>query len=640
MATKTLKVTGSISCTFTYTVTTTEQYVTVKVTKVSWANTRSGGLTAAATWTATAGGASVTGTAAKGASSWSKDASITRKFERMDGSDYSDEVKISASILASSYYSSSGSIVVNVPKLKSYAVTYNGNGSTGGSTASQTKWYGIALTLRANGFTRDGHTFHRWNTKADGTGTWYSPGASYTGNAALALYAIWTPVVYFDANGGELGSVPASATKTYGSPYVIPTATPTRVDHEFLGWATSATAAQKDDRYDPGDSYTGEETLRLYAVWKRVYREPGLSIAACYRCDSTGADDDEGAYLAVEATYELFDTEAAGGSANAPSWSLTCNGATATSPASGGTGLSGSATFILAANLDTETAYTATLTLSDIGGASRAVTVSYRIGTAYYPIDVLGDGKLHQPTADTAVDASKTYYTRSGSGTQADPYVYTAVEFPVTAELPTYYEASGPRPGRGVAIGKAATHEGLDVGMPTFAYGEEWPPAFAMAARPASAASLPCLPCFVADLSDASLWLYDAQGSAVQLGGTQPEPVAVVSETGGMTSVPHGTYQAIQAITVPAGKWLAVISVYSQGNSTGYRSWTWSSASSITGQQFPGTYGLPAGPVAMYSSFAMFADVSAPTTYRVFGWQNCGSALNMRSHVTLVRISQ
>jgi hypothetical protein len=43
-------------------------------------------------------------------------------------------------------------------------------------------------------------------------------------------------------------------------------------------------------------------------------------------------------------------------------------------------------------------------------------------------------------TADEAVDAGKTYYTRSGSGTTAAPYVFAAVAEPATASIATYYE--------------------------------------------------------------------------------------------------------------------------------------------------------------------------------------------------------
>ncbi len=76
-------------------------------------------------------------------------------------------------------------------QLNTYTVSYNGNGNTGGSTSSQTKSYNVALTLRANGFTKTNYNFVKWNTKADGTGTSYAAEASYTGNAALTLYAIW-----------------------------------------------------------------------------------------------------------------------------------------------------------------------------------------------------------------------------------------------------------------------------------------------------------------------------------------------------------------------------------------------------------------------------------------------------------------
>ena len=43
-------------------------------------------------------------------------------------------------------------------------------------------------------------------------------------------------------------------------------------------------------------------------------------------------------------------------------------------------------------------------------------------------------------TADTTIVQGKQYYTRSGSGTEQDPYVYTPVVTPVQADIGTYYE--------------------------------------------------------------------------------------------------------------------------------------------------------------------------------------------------------
>lgn len=43
-------------------------------------------------------------------------------------------------------------------------------------------------------------------------------------------------------------------------------------------------------------------------------------------------------------------------------------------------------------------------------------------------------------TQDVEIDPEKTYYTRSGAGTEQDPYVYTVVDNPVVGDIGTYYE--------------------------------------------------------------------------------------------------------------------------------------------------------------------------------------------------------
>jgi len=78
-----------------------------------------------------------------------------------------------------------------------YLVTYNGNGqSSGTAPVSQTKTYGVALTLQSNSgnLVRTGYTFAGWNTAANGTGTDYAVGASYTANAAVVLQAKWSAI--------------------------------------------------------------------------------------------------------------------------------------------------------------------------------------------------------------------------------------------------------------------------------------------------------------------------------------------------------------------------------------------------------------------------------------------------------------
>ena len=77
-------------------------------------------------------------------------------------------------------------------------INFDGNGSTGGSTASQQIAAGNTASLNANGFTRTGYAFTGWNTAADGSGTSYADGVDYTvtpatGDATLTLYAQWAP---------------------------------------------------------------------------------------------------------------------------------------------------------------------------------------------------------------------------------------------------------------------------------------------------------------------------------------------------------------------------------------------------------------------------------------------------------------
>lgn len=66
-------------------------------------------------------------------------------------------------------------------------------------------------------------------------------------------------------------------------------------------------------------------------------------------------------------------------------------------------------------------------------------------------------------TQDTDIVPGKTYWTRSGAGTEADPYVWTPVTNPVKASLSTYYEITGVEEAMGDFINAhlALTEEGL-----------------------------------------------------------------------------------------------------------------------------------------------------------------------------------
>ncbi|NCC14609.1 MAG: hypothetical protein EOM32_14700, partial [Spirochaetia bacterium] len=78
--------------------------------------------------------------------------------------------------------------------IDTYLVSYDANSASSGSVpAAQTKTYGSNLTLASNTglLAKTGYTFAGWNTAANGSGTDYAAGATYSTNAALTLYAKW-----------------------------------------------------------------------------------------------------------------------------------------------------------------------------------------------------------------------------------------------------------------------------------------------------------------------------------------------------------------------------------------------------------------------------------------------------------------
>ena len=81
----------------------------------------------------------------------------------------------------------------SVPALTSYTISYNAN-SGSGAPSSQTKYYGINLTLSNTKPTRTGYTFKGWalsQTDAN-NGTWYYQAGSSCGrNESITLYAVW-----------------------------------------------------------------------------------------------------------------------------------------------------------------------------------------------------------------------------------------------------------------------------------------------------------------------------------------------------------------------------------------------------------------------------------------------------------------
>ena len=161
-----------------------------------------------------------------------------------------------------------------------YTVTFDANGGTN-APSSQTKTYGVALTLTTAIPTRANYRFVGWSKDRNATSASYFAGSSYTDNASVTLYAVWayfpeSYTVRYDANGGT--GAPASQSKTYGVPLTLSDEKPVRSYYEFLGWAKSPDALSPE--YMPGRSYNENEEVTLYAVWKSTLETYTVSYDA------------------------------------------------------------------------------------------------------------------------------------------------------------------------------------------------------------------------------------------------------------------------------------------------------------------------------------------------------------------------
>ena len=112
----------------------------------------------------------------------------------------------------------------------------------------------------------DGWKFKGYYTQPDGQGTRYVEEDGRIvdglyGEGSTTLYALWWPVVHFDANGVTTTSFPADLDVETGTSADAPTV-PTATGTTFKGWSTNKST------YQPYDfSHPVTEPLTLYAFW-------------------------------------------------------------------------------------------------------------------------------------------------------------------------------------------------------------------------------------------------------------------------------------------------------------------------------------------------------------------------------------
>lgn len=157
----------------------------------------------------------------------------------------------------------------DIPKV-SYTVSeqslsYDANGGEG-AIDSATGAAGESVTVAENAFTRNNYIFTGWNTQADGKGTAYKAGDSFTlTDEDTVLYAQWNKLVTvsFDLCGHGGANIP-SQTFVSGNKASEPTA-PKEDGWVFGGWYT-----EKGCQYRFSFDSAVTSDITLYAKWDRV----------------------------------------------------------------------------------------------------------------------------------------------------------------------------------------------------------------------------------------------------------------------------------------------------------------------------------------------------------------------------------
>ncbi len=212
-----------------------------------------------------------------------------------------------------------GDVVTMTPNLtlyayfspsKRYYVNYSGIGSKSGAPPNDAKRYlggysqGATATASHIGalVAESNYYFAGWNTAADGSGTTYGGGDTFTiGASDITLYPIWKAyphlrTVTYLANGGT-GGAPPMDSSTY-----LPGALVTlrsnsegleKSDASFCGWWINGAL------YKPGGSYSmGDKHIIAFASWAtRISQD--LKPSICYKGNgNTGGTvpTDEDAY--------------------------------------------------------------------------------------------------------------------------------------------------------------------------------------------------------------------------------------------------------------------------------------------------------------------------------------------------------
>ena len=164
---------------------------------------------------------------------------------------------------------------------KVYTITYNANGGSG-APAKQSKQSNISIALSSTKPSKAGYIFNSWNTKANGTGTNYASGASFSGNSDTTFYAIWSPCSHSWIKSGE--GIRPTCTNTGSQRYICSKCNGTKT--EIIA-ATGHTSDSGSVTTQPTCTQTGVKTYKCTTCGATVKTET-VSALGHTKPDSNG----------------------------------------------------------------------------------------------------------------------------------------------------------------------------------------------------------------------------------------------------------------------------------------------------------------------------------------------------------------
>ena len=200
--------------------------------------------------------------------------------------------------------------------------------------------------------------------------------------------------VTYDANDGT--GAPSAQTKWYGDVLTLSSATPTRDNYRFDGWATSKGGSVV---YGAGGLYEADADVTLYACWTLLYKAPTVNYAKGFRAASATSTDEAtmGEYVRCQFDWSV-DTSIYSdntGASFAATATITAADGTATTatPTLSPTAPSGtSGTVYAVVACPTGSTASVTVTVTDSCERAGSTSAAGSVGTAHVPLEFANSG--------------------------------------------------------------------------------------------------------------------------------------------------------------------------------------------------------------------------------------------------------